>query len=270
MSLVSAYAPWSVSKAALAQKCPKAFRFRYVDQLPSVSGTEARVGTVVHRSLELQLQGTPPDQAETQAIGESSDLTSVEAEKVRTFYEACTSYVKRIETFKAKYPIAREFHEVRWAIGADGGPADYNDPKALMRGAVDHALMTDDRHKTVYIIDHKTGRRKHMDEFGRQLDTYAVFAVSNTETGAVKPGIHFVKDAQLEWATLRARDYTVKVLRPWLANYLAAVANSRGDFQPKPQVLCGWCDYLPRCEEGTAFVAERELFKKSKRKKTTT
>lgn len=261
--VVARYAPWSISKVDLAKKCPRAFRFRYVDKMPSVGGTEARVGTVVHRSLELQLQQSPlsPDAAQAQAIAEARDITSVEAEKVSTFYENVVAYVARTHKYRMNNNVIYEAQEQRWGIDENGDAIDYDSPSAFMRGAVDHVLM--EERGGVLVVDHKSGKNKPIDEFGKQLDTYSILAHANIAAAkSANLHIHYVKTGTMDKYCVRTREYTRAVLVPWLRGYIEQHATALGDFTPTTNTLCGWCDYLAQCPEGTAFVAAKKLSRK--------
>ena len=262
-----AFAPWSISKADLAYKCPRAFQLKYVTRMPGQSGTAARVGTVIHRELELRLQDTAPRDARAQAAAETPDLTSVEQEDLLQFGDAVASYVARVEALRAKSKVVFEGYEVRWGIGIDGEPRPYDGTDGvLFRGSVDHLLVLDTG--WAMVVDHKSGKPKPVEDYSKQLDAYAVLTVANRDDVThVRSGIHHLKVASLDWFPhQRTRQMAQRTLVPWLKDYLLGAATALGDYQVKPQVLCGWCDYKEHCPEGKEFFEAWELSKKAKAK----
>lgn len=263
--LLAYFAPWSISKADLARKCPKAFRFRYVDKVRTESGTEAKVGTAAHRVIELLLQGAGITEAEQQAIAEAKNLTSTEIEALYGHREASVAYADRIASYRTRYNIVFEAQELRLAVNDAGRAIGYDDPKAFFRGAIDHVLVHDRR---AIVIDHKSGKVKPIDQHWKQLDSYAVLSHANMlehNLRDVRAAIHHLRAQHLDWHVGRDKQTTTQTLFPWLRGYLQACARGLEGFEATPNRLCPWCDYEKRCEEGQAFIAANKLKRKSRK-----
>ena len=264
--VVRQFMPWSISKADLAKKCPRAFKYKYVDRIRTASGTEARVGTAAHRSTELQRQGVQAVEAEETAIREAKDLTVDELEDLASLRLNIDAYVRRIEGYKQRHGnIIFEGQEIRTAIDLKGQLTGYDSPDAFMRGSIDDSL----EHETglTLIVDHKFGKLKAAADYDPQLKTYTVlYAAARPSARELHSGIHFGRFEFLDWHKRYPADYARKVLTPWLKSYVEAAAAGLGTFEPKPQRLCPWCDYFDRCAEGQAFCKEKG-YKRTKKKK---
>ena len=266
MTLVQEFSPWSISKVDLAKKCPKAFAFRYIDKIKTASGTEARVGTAAHRSLELQLQGVQAVEAEATAVCEARDLTTEELEDLYSMRQNIEDYLVRIRRFREKYNVVYEGYEEKYGITLKGEPSGYDDPETFLRGSVDH-LMLQDTGRAV-IIDHKSGKLKTAADYAKQLDTYSILTVANVPQAlGTYSGIHFLRYSLLDWHQHAQRDHVRRTLLPWLRGYIERVAAELGDYAAIPQRLCPWCDFIDRCEEGQNHCKVNKLTRKTRKKK---
>ena len=257
--IVLQFSPWSISKADLAKKCPKAFAFRYVEKLGSSSGTEARVGTAAHRSIELQRQGVHPVEAEETAVREAKDLTTAELEDLAALRGGIHDYIRRIQEYRTRHgDIVHEAQESRLGVDAKGNAADYNDPKTFFRGSVDD-LLEHGTGKGVS-IDHKSGKLKTAADYAKQLDGYNVLIVANRPSvKKISSGIHFVRHKHLDWHNTVHRDHVMRTLLPWLRHYIETCARNLGQYEATPTRLCPWCDYIDKCDEGRAFMKLHKL-----------
>ena len=251
-----------MSKSDLAGKCPYAFGLRYVDKVPSKSGTHAKIGIAGHRVAELVLKGDKPKEALAQSLAEYDDLTSKEQDKVTALLPAITTFYAKVQDFKHKQGVVDEFLEQQWAVDAQFNAVDWNSPDAFFRGIVDHALLTDKGY--LIVIDHKTGRRRPVDYYARQLDAYAVLAVAQMpELKGVQGALHYVGAEAIDWYVMRKREVIDGVLRSSLVELLQRRAAGLGAYEPNPNYLCKWCDYLEKCDAGNEYV---QLTKKKKKK----
>ena len=249
------HAPWSPSKADKALQCAYAFHRQYTDKAPRTSNTYARTGVTVHRAQELILEGTRAKTAVQLAIEENEELTHQEKELVVTFTDAMTEFEARMKRFVHKHGVSQILLEKKWAITEDFEACDFFDKeRAMVRGVVDVAMVT--KKGFVIIIDHKSGKKKPINKFTLQLDTYVVMAYAAfPECKGVQSALHFVKHRDILWDTMRTPDHIVGVLQPWLKGHLAKAGSHVSGRHPNTGWWCNWCDFKTECpvweEDGT-------------------
>ncbi len=242
------YGPWSPSKAALADSCSLAFKYRYIDKLPTgPKGTPAKVGITVHRAQELLFKDHEVTAALDTAIAESAEeLTHKETEQVRTFAQNLIEFGDRITKFGKNYPIKEILLENKWAMTADFEPCDFFDPRGVVRGVVDMGLVLENGH--VIIIDHKTGKIRPAQYYLTQLHFYTVMALSQfPDLKGVQCALHYVAHGKLEWSDPVKPSYIRQVLRPWIIDYLNKKSERADSPEGKPGRQCTWCDYRNIC-----------------------
>lgn len=123
--------PLSYSGLSLWKQCPRRWAYQYVEGHREAPGPAARRGTMLHEKLEDYFRGSP------YPLGDST----------------LAPWAKYMEALldQALEP------ECKLAVLDDWTPTDFDDPKALARGAADGRQFEtfDD---TLYIYDWKSGR----------------------------------------------------------------------------------------------------------------
>ncbi len=260
------FAPWSISKSDLAAKCPFAFKLQYIDNLPRVSGTHARIGTAAHTAQEHVLKHEPPQTALETAFAEEPDLTPKEQKEVIALLPAIEAYYDRMQRYKERKGITVEFFEKKWAINEDFQPVDYYGPDVFFRGAVDHCMLTPDGY--LLIIDHKSGRDRGLSYYQKQLDAYAILGMANVPgIKGVQAALHYMKSKNLIWHAMRRTSDIKGMLHPWLVGLLKARAERLEPYAPNPTFLCKWCDHREHCPEGLAYIEASALKRKPANRK---
>lgn len=119
----------SYSGLSLYRKCPKAWADAYIAGNRGPSGAAAQRGTALHKNLDTFFKADYP-------LGQNSILKK---------------WGPYMEQLKAIKPTS----ELELGATADWGPAEFNDPKANARGAIDlmYTIGT-----TLHIKDWKSGR----------------------------------------------------------------------------------------------------------------
>lgn len=259
--LVRRFIPWSHSKVQLAEKCPRAFHFKYVDRFGSKEGTEARVGTAAHTYLEHRRDGLDEDEARALAEKSVRGMTADELETLAERNVASEAYVERTRVFRDKGLVLHEAQEVRLGIEPNGAPCDYEDPKALIRGSVDDLI--EQRDGKALVIDHKSGRDHDIAHYMPQLNTYKVLTIQNRpHLRHVQAGVHHIQKGDLIWQRADTKVQVQTVLLPWLIRRIEQAARGLDGFEPKTSTLCWWCDYQFRCPEGLAVPKPASIKKK--------
>lgn len=242
------YGPWSPSKASLADTCGLAFKYRYVDKLPTgPKGSPAKVGVTVHRAQELVFEGVHVTDALSSAIAESeSELTHKEKEQVKTFAQALINFQERITKFAANYPVKQMLLESKWAVTKDYQACDFFDEAGIIRGIVDMGLVLENGH--VIIIDHKTGRVRPAAYYKTQLQFYTVMALAHfPDLKGVQCALHYVAHSKLEWSNPVKPSYIKEVLQPWLIDYLNRKSERADSAEASVGSHCNWCDFRSIC-----------------------
>jgi len=271
--------PWSISKAQMAEKCSQQFDFRHHQKLKEISVYQAsRVGTAVHRALELALQNAALKQAFSIAADEG-ELTENERVELYTFWDSVARYIKFIAELKRKVGCRDELFERRWGVRVDGSKCGFFDKDVFFRGVVDHGILTNAN--DLIIFDHKSGKEKELSYYDPQFRGYGLMAVAQIPNlRGVQTAIHFVVPGTERWNKPTASKTIREGLTPkrdgdkvvwehtedpyldWLIKFLtkscikllgppAVITNKREKWK------CDWCGFRTVCKGPFAAEAGR-------------
>jgi DNA helicase-2/ATP-dependent DNA helicase PcrA len=227
--------PSSVSVGGLIgyARCPKLYFWTSIRPLPTFAGPSARIGTEIHRWIEMRSRG----QATLLEVEDEPDVTA----------EELAGAPGRLEDLRQAYARSRF---------ADMVPLYAERPFLLpvegitIKGRIDAIYGLPDGPWEV--VDYKTGRVPAEDDpIARlQLDLYALACV---EVWHKAP-----EDLRLTYLYLSAgheRSHTVEDIdgireriRSWLRGIGAAA------FEPTPSAHCRVCDFRPFCDAGKEWV----------------
>jgi DNA helicase-2/ATP-dependent DNA helicase PcrA len=216
-------------------RCPKFFYWSVVRPLPRRPSSAARIGTEIHRWIEVQSRG----QGSLLDMDELPDLTTDERAGPGT-------PISRLrESFKAsRFANAIPLHtERKFLLVLDG---------FVVGGRID--AIFGEPGGPWEIVDYKTGRVPDAgDELaGVQLDVYALAANQIWgKTGDDLTLTYFYLDAGVEVSRpagdlARAREHVERALR----------GIAKREFEPEPGDYCRWCDFLEFCEPGRRRVGK--------------
>jgi CRISPR/Cas system-associated exonuclease Cas4 (RecB family) len=251
--------------------CARQYLFKYVEKLKESTGSESsRVGVSVHTILEYALKNPGKSIDEVVEITILNDkLTLEEALQVRNRIAAIEAFVERMEQFKLTAKPISLYYEQKIAISPEFKSVDFfSKENTLLRGVVDYAMVTHDG--VLIIIDHKSGKKKKIDEHAVQLNAYRVMGMAAfPEATSVQCAINYVGQPKLDWAPRsdgRSGPYTrseVKAqLHPWLEHYLNSqgrklLALESGEAQAELGWQCEYCGYTGICDAGKQEVQRR-------------
>jgi DNA helicase-2/ATP-dependent DNA helicase PcrA len=223
----------SVSGVIDYLKCPKLFYWSSVRPLPRRPSQAARLGSEVHRWIELQGRGqgtlleleTVPDLSTEERLGEPPDRKRLE----ETFRRS--PYAERVPLF-AERPFL---------LYLDG---------AVVGGRIDAIFGEPDGPWEV--VDYKTGRVPSEGDplLGLQLDLYALACVDVFGKRPEDLTLTYFYLASDEVRSRAAGD--PEETRTRVKEALAGIAE--GAFEPTPGEQCHWCDFLTFCPAGKAYV----------------
>jgi DNA helicase-2/ATP-dependent DNA helicase PcrA len=225
-----------VSSLLTYERCPKMFYWSYVRPLPRRSSEAARIGTEVHRWIELQSRGQgalfdveeQPDLAPEEAAGSGS----ARARSVPDLKERW-----RASRFSSTTPLAVERP---FLLVLDG---------CVIGGRIDAIFGSADGPWEV--VDYKTGAVPSADDpvAGLQRDLYALAC---QELWGKTP-----EDLTLTYAYIGEGEEVSRPAPP------APVIRERGaatlrslatDFEPAPGPQCRSCDFSMVCDAGKAWL----------------
>ncbi len=219
----------SVSNLVTYATCPLRYFWTSVDPLPRRSSTAARRGIDVHRRIELHNRGVIP-------LTDEYDIAESEVAHGPAPFSVYLS-----SRFAKEPPLHIET------------PFDLVlSPDATITGRIDAIYRWGD--DGWEIVDFKSGRPSDNPAVKVQLEAYALAA------RAVNPGIDlsvsfaYLGDG-LDVRTEHADEPWLEAARSRLIALTEAIRGGR--FSPSPSPSCRWCDFLPFCERGRAFLDDR-------------
>jgi DNA helicase-2/ATP-dependent DNA helicase PcrA len=221
----------SVSSLIDYFRCPKLFYWSQVRPLPRRSSRKAKLGTEIHRWVELQSRG----QATLIDLDEWPDLSVEE----RLGDAPSPSELKesfRASRFAKMTPL---YAERPFLLYLDG---------MVVGGRIDAVYGTADG--PWEIVDYKTGDQpsEDNDQTRLQLDVYALACVEIWRKRPEDLTLTYFYLKTRQEVTHRVDDVGVNRIRTLLAGRLRSIA--AGAFDPTPGEQCQWCDFLSFCEAG--------------------
>ena len=264
------HAPWSISKANLVDLCAKQFRFKYVEKKKeTVKSTSSRIGVALHTLQEEELKSPGQhltDIADKLAV--EGAFTTEERREILTRIPAIVDFATRIRKFKADNGVTpeNEFIEYKLAMSTTFSKTHFFDNTGLLRGVLDHGMVT--RDNVMIVLDHKSGRKKKIEEHSTQFFAYMLMVMANFPIDAVQCGINYIGTDKVDWFPKTNGDSgvwtrsDVSKLRLWLSHYLNKSARKlteieSGTVTPSTGWQCEYCGYVDSCEVGSAEVKKR-------------
>lgn len=250
--LVTKYAPWSISKAGIISQCPKRFDFTYINKpegARAAPNTDALLGKAVHRAIEHALGGVPLMKSFNFAVREFK-LTTMEKEMAMGFVPNAQRFMERFARYRMKHDCAEPKLELKLGCTINGEPRKFFDKKGdlFLRGAVDLGMLFNGKPRAL-ILDHKTGKRKDISEFGSQFDAYLLLMRAHfPELEEIIIGLNFLRDGEIDF---KKGVQPVKDIEPILDRVMSYLNNATKDVTDlqtvRPGPLCDWCDFREIC-----------------------
>ena len=244
---VLANAPWSISKAGMLEKCSLQFHYKYKLKLvEQATFNNSRLGTAVHRALELALEGAVTVDKAFDMARLEEELTETETEQLLAFRMQVSAFVAKMHKFKLQHGVRETLLEAKMALKPDFTSTAFFDKTGFLRGVIDYAMITADGY--AIIIDHKSGKQKELKEYDTQMRTYCLMILAKyPQLKGVQTAINFVMTDQLLWNKMVLADEIREKYQPWLVDYMIKTC--------KPLLLppaatqswaCQWCAYGPK------------------------
>ena len=201
---------WSYSRYALYEECPAKAKYKFIDKLPEPGSPAMERGNAIHKLAEDYTKGLikklPPELAK---------------------------FKDEFAELRKSKPVVEE----TWAFTQDWKQTQWNDwAGCKVRIKVDAACKDG---KTLYIIDHKTGKLR--DGYDAQLSLYAAAGF------LVYPDVKTISTMMwfLDSGDVVDKEYTAdqgdKLLKEWEKRTQPMLNDKR--FAPKPGNACRWCPF---------------------------
>lgn len=234
----------SFTRVDTFERCPRRFRYQYVDGLPQAPAPQLSFGTSIHATLEwLYDRKHPvlPSLDETlQALydaWETDGYAAVDREEQLTAYaharDIVTRFHQRLAAEGMRSPVATEaWFEL--PFGDD----------IVVVGAIDRVDADDDG--TLHVVDYKTNRRARTRAQVRDSLQLAIYALATRELYGRLPGtvgLDFVVPGTL--VRVPTSELDLDTVGPRLAGVAARIV--AGEDVPTPHRLCDWCDFRAIC-----------------------
>ena len=240
----------SVTSLVSYDRCPRQFYWSVVRPLPRRSSAAARLGTEVHRLIELrsarQLRLLEPEPAAEPVFDTDPERDGPAPEAGMAAADLSAALVACFEAspFGALDPVRVEAPFVLSLAGR------------AVRGRVDAVYQRDGR---VELVDFKTGREPEPGDggAGTQLELYALAAA---RAWREEPDL-----LRTTYCYLRAGEPAILRSEDWDAARLAAVDKRLSDalsgldadrFEPVSGTWCRHCDFADFCPAGRTFAGQ--------------
>jgi len=222
------FAPYSFSKISLFKKCPKAYQFRYIEQLPSMKWPHLEFGKAVHAAVEARFLGKGENPL---SVLDFDDQLLAEE-----MVHKALDYTAFNDVILIEQPIA---------VNESKEPVPFDDPAVFFRGKVDLLLRTTEG--SYELVDLKTGyETPPMD----QLLAYSLLIHRNCELMPSTATYLMLREGQkASWSIdPSAAD------RYWDSlQQLISTIESTNVFHPTPNDTCPYCDHISRCPAAKAL-----------------
>jgi putative RecB family exonuclease len=238
----------SFTRVDTFERCPRRFRYQYVDGLPQAPAPQLSFGSSVHSALEWLYDRKhpvlPSCEELLQALFDAWDTTGyaeVERDEQMRAYEHARAVVSafhaRVEREGFRLPAATEaWFEL--PIGDD----------IVVVGSIDRLDVDDDG--TMHVIDYKTNRRARTRAQVRDSLQLAIYALATRELYGRLPatvGLDFVVPGVV--VRVPVEEIAIDAVPSRLEDVARRIR--AGEDTPTPHRLCDWCDFRAICPAWT-------------------
>jgi RecB family exonuclease len=256
----------SPSRLEAWDRCPAAYRFEYVLQLPQPVGDQRPrlLGSVAHALLEEYVQeairtGTRPPVGRVDAIAaavvERSRVPQASAELTRDAAALVTRWLAQWVA-PVDHVVAVE-HAL--AMDASGRRVEWDSPDAFLRGRLDLVTVAGQQ---ASVLDWKSGWVSEDDEGLRLAWAPGLYAALlwawAPRLEAISVEYHYLRTGRVARVGLTRAEAaeTLGWARALAARIAAALAapDDPGAFPPRPSTACGTCPWVNRCPAGQAAL----------------
>jgi len=270
------FAPYSPSKIGLHKQCPRKFKYRYIDRLPSefIHSEATTKGHILHSLLEHYSKSLPE---KIKKIKTDRDIQRSEFYNKDLVKECILTYNKFIGTDLGKeiFSMTNIGNEVFGALDKKLKPTEYHAGNAMYRGKVDSIFVDNDEKEiglvedipegyelietgttkriqlsnaVIHIIDWKTGRDNSDGQYKQkpdQLLQYAAWYFNKMPVDTIIIRYVFVEHENAEVQYTLTRDNIDKYNTFLVKGIIGAEQDTT--WKKIEQPLCNWCEFRDHC-----------------------
>ena len=236
-----------LSKSAVNsyRKCPREFKYQYIDKIEQEANEYMQLGTDVHDIAETFVQNADMDKdffTQLMDIYRASD-SEFELEE----------HLQNLANFFDE--VFRDENEPYYLFSAE----EYiYDKKHNFSGLAD--LIVEDPDGDLIIIDYKTGKPSPISKYLLELTYYKMLVNSKyPNRRVVSAGIFFTKDGSMKFTNFCEKQKKGSFIdaedEQTAIDYLDWIRNEvkEGNLAPNRQFLCDYCCYKDRCDADGGF-----------------
>jgi len=226
--------PYSYSQLSLFQTCPRAWKFRYVDRLPSIPSPAAEQGQKIHEAINKYITHLEKNKLK-------SDVTWL---KLKDGLDVHPDGIELIEKFVNSFVLNLDTHlasERQIAVDEEGNRVDWWSEKAWFRGIIDKIDIEPER---TIITDFKTGWNTDMDTFQLQVYAWLVAQGEKAEGDTFCVRNHFIR-----WGIEKKKEFSVEQVmkvKEKIKRIIGQIEKEK-EFPARPCNFCTLCGYIHKC-----------------------
>lgn len=229
----------SKSKINAYRKCPREFKYRYVDEIETPPNEYMSLGTDVHLIAEnyVKIYGNNPQEDPRYYLDLIARKENMNIEEINVHLDSLASFFK-LAFIEKDYKL---FSQEEYMI----------DETHNFSGITDIILENPDGN--LIVIDYKTGSSSSFSKCRLELGYYKMLVESNYDKNVICAGIFFTKENKLRVLYFEDNDNKRKyICDKELEEGLDTLYNVRkkvnkGYFPKKEQYLCRYCTYSNKC-----------------------
>lgn len=220
---------WSYSRLSVYRKCPRQFKYKFIDKLAEPKSDAMERGNELHLTLQRFIEGR------TKAIPAAMKKT------LGTAY----AHLALLRKMKAKC-------ELEWAVDKDWKPVSWFDKQTWFRAKLD-AFYVDQTLNILDLTDHKSGKI-YSDQHAEQLELYAAVGYAfHPEVTEIVARMLYIDQGSSVPSVFTDLPKTIPILRKKWARIAAPIFKDK-TFKAVPSRECNWCPFSSRrggpCDKG--------------------
>lgn len=229
----------SKSKINTYLKCPREFKYRYIDEIEVEPNEYMELGTNVHLIAEkyAKIYGDNPQENPRYYLDLIARQEKINVDEIDTHLDSLASFFNTAFIEKDYKLFSQEEYLI--------------DEKHNFSGITDIILETAD--EDLIVIDYKTGSSSSFSKCRLELGYYKMLVESNYDRNVISAGIFFTKDNKLRLLHFKDNDNK----RIYMCNqeldegldtlYEVRKNINESKFPKEEQFLCRYCTYSSIC-----------------------
>ena len=217
----------SKSKINTYIKCPREFKYRYVDEIEAEPNEYMEIGTKVHLIAEnyAKIYGNNPQENPRYFLDLIARQEKIDIDEIDTHLDSLASFFNRafiendFKLFSQEEYLTDDTHN--------------------FSGITDLILETPDGE--LIVIDYKTGSSSSFSKCRLELGYYKMLVESNYDRNVISAGIFFTKDNKRIYMCNQELDEGLETLYEVRRNV------NESKFPKNEQFLCRYCTYSSIC-----------------------